>query len=223
MQAAIWIISSHRCIIEGRIWLGFTRQKVTKSIRKMSVGVIICPDQLSSVVTGRHSRAPTIMADGMATVLTLRCRCSSMCMVFGFFSTIRRRRSGRSCAAALERPWSGPGPGPTEHGAPGRNLTGHTGRPARCLDLPLVRLAVGIGLLSGSLSGFTSRCTGGYDSNSLTLAEISLPSARPASRFDATPITLPISFIDVAPTSAMMAFTSAVSSSAVSCLGRNSS
>lgn len=90
-------------------------------------------------------------------------------------------------------------------------------------DIPAGLLAVGIGLLSGSLPGFTSRRTGGHDSNSLTLAEISLPSARPASRFDATPITLPISFIDVAPTSAMMAFTSAVSSSAVSCLGRNSS
>ena len=31
--------------IEGFIWLGFTRQKVTNSIRKISVGVIICPPQ----------------------------------------------------------------------------------------------------------------------------------------------------------------------------------
>ena len=61
-----------------------------------------------------------------------------------------------------------------------------------------------------------------YANNSLTLAEISLPSARPASFFEATPITLPISFIDVAPTSAITALTSAASSSAVSCLGRNS-
>ena len=61
-----------------------------------------------------------------------------------------------------------------------------------------------------------------YANSSLTLAEISLPSARPASLFEATPITLPISFIDVAPTSAITALTSAASSSAVSCLGRNS-
>ena len=50
-----------------------------------------------------------------------------------------------------------------------------------------------------------------YANNSLTLAEISLPSARPASLFEATPITLPISFIDVAPTSAITALTSAAS------------
>ena len=51
---------------------------------------------------------------------------------------------------------------------------------------------------------------------------MSLPSARPASLFEATPITLPISFIDVAPTSAIRALTSAVRASGVSCLGRNS-
>lgn len=55
-----------------------------------------------------------------------------------------------------------------------------------------------------------------YESSSLTLAEISLPSARPASFFEAAPITLPISFIDVAPTSAITALTSAVNSSGVS-------
>ena len=49
-----------------------------------------------------------------------------------------------------------------------------------------------------------------------------MPSARPARRFVATPITRPISFIEAAPVSAMMALTSAVSSSGVSCLGRNS-
>ena len=59
-----------------------------------------------------------------------------------------------------------------------------------------------------------------YESSSLTLAEISLPSARPASFFEATPITLPISFIDVAPTSAITAFTSAVSSSGVRLFGQ---
>ena len=49
------------------------------------------------------------------------------------------------------------------------------------------------------------------------------PSALPASFLEATPITRPISFAEVAPTSAMMAVSSALSSYAVSCLGRYSS
>lgn len=61
-----------------------------------------------------------------------------------------------------------------------------------------------------------------YESSSLTLAEISLPSARPASFFVTTPITLPICVTDVAPTWAITALTSASSSSGVSCRGRNS-
>lgn len=39
--------------------------------------------------------------------------------------------------------------------------------------------------------------------------------------FDATPITFPISFIEVAPTSAMIDRTTSVNSSPVICLGRN--
>ena len=45
------------------------------------------------------------------------------------------------------------------------------------------------------------------------MAEIARPSARPARALVATPITLPISAADEAPTCAMMAFSSASSSS----------
>ena len=59
-----------------------------------------------------------------------------------------------------------------------------------------------------------------HESNLRTIAEILLPSARPAICLLAIPITLPISFIDVAPVWAMMFFTSASISSSESCFGR---
>lgn len=59
-----------------------------------------------------------------------------------------------------------------------------------------------------------------YANNSFTLAEMALPSARPASFLEARPITLPISLALVAPTSAMMARSSASNSSGVRALGR---
>ena len=62
-----------------------------------------------------------------------------------------------------------------------------------------------------------------YPSSWRTRAEMALPSAFPARRLVAVPITLPISFILVAPTSAMMARTSFSSSSGESCCGRYSS
>ena len=77
---AICIASSHTCSIEGHISRGLTRQKVTKSMRKMSTGVTMCPDQSSMDATGRHSTAPTTIAKGMAMVFTLRCRHSCMCI-----------------------------------------------------------------------------------------------------------------------------------------------
>ena len=62
-----------------------------------------------------------------------------------------------------------------------------------------------------------------YPKSCFTFAEIAAPSAFPASCFEATPITFPISFMPVAPTYSMMAFTAAVSSSSESCFGRYAS
>ena len=59
-----------------------------------------------------------------------------------------------------------------------------------------------------------------YDKSFFTIAEIAFPSALPASCLVATPITLPISWGVVAPTSAIMPFTASVSSSSLICLGR---
>ena len=59
-----------------------------------------------------------------------------------------------------------------------------------------------------------------YPNNSFTLAEMARPSANPANFLVAVPITLPMSFGPVAPTSAMMAFKATSSSSALICLGR---
>ena len=61
---------------------------------------------------------------------------------------------------------------------------------------------------------------GAYPSNSLTLAEMARPSACPARRLVAVPITLPMSLALVAPTSAMMAFRAASSSASLICFGR---
>ena len=83
-------------------------------------------------------------------------------------------------------------------------------------------MAVGMATVFTLRFRCSSRCILTQQLPNLTLAEMSLPSARPASLFEATPITLPISFIDVAPTSAIRALTSAVRASGVSCLGRNS-
>lgn len=62
--------------------------------------------------------------------------------------------------------------------------------------------------------------TGDYPKSSLTLAEMARPSASPASFLVAVPITLPMSLGPSAPTSAMMAFSAASSSSALICFGR---
>ena len=61
---------------------------------------------------------------------------------------------------------------------------------------------------------------GAYPNNSFTLAEMARPSAKPASFLVAVPITLPMSLGPVAPTSAMISFRAASSSSALICLGK---
>ena len=53
-----------------------------------------------------------------------------------------------------------------------------------------------------------------------TAAEMARPSATPARRLEATPITLPMSRIEVAPTSAMISLTWTSSSSGESCFGK---
>ena len=62
---------------------------------------------------------------------------------------------------------------------------------------------------------------GDYPKSSFTFAEIARPSASPANFLEATPITLPISLPLVAPTSAMISFNAASSSSADICFGKN--
>jgi|GEM_PF-3902165 len=59
-----------------------------------------------------------------------------------------------------------------------------------------------------------------YASKFLTFSEISLPSAFPASSFEAKPITFPISLIEVAPVFSMIALMTAVNSSSPICWGR---
>ena len=57
-------------------------------------------------------------------------------------------------------------------------------------------------------------------SSALTFSLMVRPSARPARRLEATPMTLPISLGEVAPTSAMISRSAVVSSSSVRALGR---
>ena len=59
-----------------------------------------------------------------------------------------------------------------------------------------------------------------YPNRAFTAAEMARPSAVPARRLEATPITLPMSRMEVAPTSAMISLTRASSSSGESCFGR---
>lgn len=69
---------------------------------------------------------------------------------FLFNDSQARRRSGRSCAAALERPRTGPDgawnsrPESYRTYRPAGSLSGFTSCPARCRDWPLVRLTVWI-------------------------------------------------------------------------------
>lgn len=110
------------------------------------------------------------------------------------------------------------GPGKTGRGSVLTvQLPEHPGGAALLEDTPVIRHPAAARSGRNTLAGVNRvQLPDRYESSSLTLAEISLPSARPASFFEAAPITLPISFIDVAPTSAITALTSAVNSSGVS-------